>query len=85
MQAGPNDLPRAVHGLLYAQDLIAGGHEVRVVFEGAGTAWVKKMGDPSWKYHGLYRDVKGQGLIQGVCQYCAGVLPCRGTSKQGAG
>ncbi len=74
VQAGPQELARALHGLLYAQDLHGAGHEVRVIFDGAGSTWVKTFEDPEHKYHDVYRQVKAQGLISAVCEYCAGVF-----------
>ncbi len=71
VQAGENELARALHSLLYARELKEGGHEVRLIFDGAGTGWIPKMEDPGWKYHAAYRWVKEHGLIGGVCQYCS--------------
>jgi len=71
VQAGPQELARALHGLLYAQELHDAGHDVQVVFDGAGTTWVKAFSEPDNKYHDLFERVRGSGLIVGVCEYCA--------------
>ncbi len=71
VHAGEGELARALHGLLYARELKQGGHQVRLLFDGAGTGWIPRMEDPAWKYHSVYRWVKEQGLIGGACQYCS--------------
>ena len=71
IQAGESDPARALHGLLYAKELHQGGHEAKVVFDGAGTTWIAKMEDPAYDYAEVYRQVKEAGLISGACQYCS--------------
>lgn len=71
LQAQPNDPGRAVHSLLFAQDLKEADHQVRLIFDGAGTTWIGEFEKPDHKYTELYNDVKGQGLIAGACEYCA--------------
>lgn len=74
VHAGPKELARALHGLLYAQDLYSAQHQVQIIFDGAGTTWVKQFENPDHTYHDVYRTVKELGLIQGVCEYCAGAM-----------
>lgn len=69
-----NELGRALHSLLYAQELHEAGHEVKVIFDGAGTVWVKKFEDPSFDYSPVYKAVKNLGVIAGVCEYCSGAF-----------
>lgn len=71
VHAGPQELARALHGLLYAQDLHNAGHAVKVVFDGAGTTWLKTFADPEHKYHDVFRTVNNLGLIAAACEYCA--------------
>ncbi len=71
LQAQPGDMGRAVHGLLYTKDLKEAGHHVQLVFDGAGTTWIKEFEKADHKYHGLYKEVKAAGLIDGACEYCA--------------
>ncbi|MDR6226842.1 DsrE family protein [Desmospora profundinema] len=65
---------KALHGLLYAQELHEAGHRVQVIFDGAGTAWIQRFEDPENKYNPLYRAVKNLGVIAGACEYCAGAF-----------
>lgn len=74
VHASENELGRALHSLLYAQELHEAGHEVKVIFDGAGTVWVKNFEDSANKYNPLYKAVKNLGLIAGVCEYCAGAF-----------
>jgi hypothetical protein len=71
LQAQPADMGRAVHGLLYSKDLKEAGHQVQLIFDGAGTTWVREFEKPDHKYHKLYQEVKQAGLIAGACEYCA--------------
>lgn len=73
IQASNNEPARALHGLLYAQELHEAGHEVTVIFDGAGTTWVKEFEDPSNRFNPIYKAVKKLGIIAGACEYCAGV------------
>ena len=74
IQAGPQEGARALHGLLYADELHDAGHDVRVVFDGAGTTWVKAYSDSDHKYHALFEKVRDSGLISAVCEYCSGAF-----------
>lgn len=77
VHAGPQELARALHGLLYAQELHEAGHEVKLLFDGAGTTWVDQFEQPDFKYGPLYRAVKAKGVIAGVCEYCAGAFQAK--------
>lgn len=70
-QPQKNDMGRAVHSLLYAQQLKEGSHDVKLYYDGEGTTWIPRFEDPSFKYHDLYRSVLEAGLIAGACEYCA--------------
>ena len=72
VQASKNEPAKALHGLLYAQELHEAGHEVKVIFDGAGTTWVKEFEDPDNHFHPIYKAVKKLGIIAGACEYCAG-------------
>lgn len=59
------------HVLLNALDLSAGGHEVKIIFEGAS---VKLVGLFETENNPLYHKAKEKGLIAGVCLACSKVL-----------
>ncbi len=65
-------LGRVVNALEAAKELKEGGDEVRIIFDGAGTAWVPELGKKEHKAHRLYEAVADR--IAGVCAYCAGAF-----------
>ncbi len=74
LHAGESEGAKALHALLYAQELHEDGYQVKVIFDGAGTVWLKKFENPENKYNPLYKSVKNLGVIAGVCEYCAGAF-----------
>lgn len=82
VHASESESAKALHSLLYAQELHEAGHEVRVIFDGAGTVWVKQFEDPAHKLNPLYKAVKKLGVIEGVCEYCAGAFGVENEVKQ---
>lgn len=82
VHASENEGAKALHSLLYAQELYEAGNEVKVIFDGAGTVWVKKFESPENKYNPLYKAVKKLGVIEGVCEYCAGAFGVQNEVKQ---
>lgn len=63
---GTGRMANAFVTALEAQDA---GDEVRVIFDGAGTTWLKTLADPDHKYHRLREQVRGS--VTGACLYCA--------------
>ncbi|HZG86529.1 hypothetical protein [Paenibacillus sp.] len=72
IQAGQQDAGRAVHGLLYGQELHEAGYEVDVLFDGAGTAWVKEFETPEHPFHPVFKQTMKLGILKGGCQACSG-------------
>lgn len=66
------NLAKGFHALLLSKQLHQSGIEVKLIFDGAGTAWITALSDPEHRLHGLFNEVKGLGLVGGVCQYCSG-------------
>lgn len=71
VHAGPQELARAIHVLLYGQELHEAGYQVQIMFDGAGTTWIKEFQNPENKYHDVYKHVQKLGIIAGACEYCA--------------
>ena len=67
-------LARAVHALIYAKELKEGGYDVVLIFDGAGTGWAKLMRDPNHKLHAKFQELKNRGVIEEVCDFCAGAF-----------
>lgn len=74
LQAGAEThegMARAVHALLYAQELKEAGYEVALVFDGAGTEWAKALLDPKNKLHPAYTKLQDLGVTEIICDFCA--------------
>ncbi len=66
-------MARAVHALLYSKELKEHGHDVVLVFDGAGTEWVSEWLDPDStdKLKPMYEELHKAGIVEIVCDYCA--------------
>lgn len=67
-------LARALHALLYAKELEDGGYPVTLVFDGAGTGWAELLRDPGNKLHAKYAELKKLGVVEEICDFCAGAF-----------
>lgn len=79
LQAGKEShegMARAVHAFLYARELKEHGHEVRLVFDGAGTEWAEELSDPTSesKIKPMYDEFKKLGISEIICDFCAGAF-----------
>lgn len=72
---------RALHALLYSIELKEAGHDVVLIFDGAGTGWAKKMSDPSSTLHGKYKKLKELGIVREICDYCSGAFKVKSDLK----
>lgn len=76
LQAGKEThegMARAVHALLYSKELKEHGHEVKLVFDGAGTEWASEWLNPEStdKLKPMYEELKKSGVTQIICDFCA--------------
>lgn len=67
---------RAKHLFLYAQELKEKGHEVVVIFDGAGTMWAEELSkkDSQSFLKKDYDAFKQKGIVVIICDYCAGAF-----------
>ena len=67
---------RAAHAFLYARELKEHGHEVVLIFDGAGTEWAEELSNPQSTsfLKSSYEVVKAQGIVEIICDYCAGAF-----------
>jgi hypothetical protein len=70
VHAGEKETGRAVHGLLYAEEIHSAGGKVKLIFDGEGTTWVRRFEDASHPFNPLYKKVKALGVIE-ACEHCA--------------
>ena len=75
-------LARALHALLYAKELKEGGYPVTLVFDGAGTGWAQALRDPKNKLHAKYAELKKLGVVEEICDFCAGAFKVKKGLKQ---
>lgn len=66
-------LARAVHAMLYAKELIEDGHDVTLIFDGAGTHWAEELSRPEGKNPLIpqYVQLKKLGVTEVICDFCA--------------
>lgn len=72
----PESLGRVVNALMGAYEMMESEHEVKIIFDGAGTQAAATLSAPDHKYHDLFRLVRSR--VSGICSYCAnayGVAP----------
>lgn len=64
---------RAVHAFLYAKELKEHGHEVVLIFDGAGTEWAEELTNPDSQSNlkPMYEALKQSGIVQVICDFCA--------------
>lgn len=79
LQAGKEShegMARALHALLYARELKEHGHEVTLVFDGAGAEWAEELTNPASesKLRPMYDEFKKQGISEVICDFCAGAF-----------
>lgn len=63
------DLGRIANALTMARGLKAANDEVTIIFDGAGTKWVRELSQPDHRLHGAFESVKDK--VGGACSYCA--------------
>lgn len=76
LQAGietKEGMARAIHALLYSQELLENGYDVVLLFDGAGTEWVNEWNNPTSqnKLKPGYEELKKAGVTQVICDYCS--------------
>lgn len=81
LQAGPGtheSHARMFHSMAYSKELKERGHEVRLIFDGAGTEWLAKWGEPQddddRRMGAFFNALKGMELAYAVCDFCAGAF-----------
>ena len=74
-EPGTHDsLGRALHALLYTQELNQMGHEAYLILDGGGTKWLEEFTQPEHKLAPLFETLNLEGRIRGVCKFCMGAF-----------
>ena len=79
LQAGKEShegMARAVHAFLYAKELKEHGHEVVLIFDGAGTEWAEELSNPETqnKLKPMYDQLHHAGIVEIICDFFAGAF-----------
>jgi len=79
LQAGKEShegMARAVHALLYGMELKEHGHNVVLIFDGAGTEWVEEWTkyESTNKLTPIYQKFQKAGVTEVICDYCSGAF-----------
>lgn len=87
LQAGKEShegMARAVHALLYSKELKEHGHEVVLLFDGAGTEWIAEWSKPdsSDKLAPMYQELREAGVTQVICDFCANAFQVKASLEE---
>lgn len=66
---GREAIGRIANALITAREFKEAGDEIVLVFDGAGTQWIRDLVDPGHKYHQAFEAVRD--VVAGACSYCA--------------
>lgn len=66
------NIARVHNALLAAKEFKEAGDEFKIIFDGAGTKWIKELSNPEHIFHELFESLKDKST--GVCSYCAGAF-----------
>src|SRR5258708_2491497 len=88
LQAGTEShegMARALHAMLYATELKKKGHDVVLIFDGAGTEWAEALSRPDNKLHPVYQKLMDSGVVEVVCDFCSTAFKVKDAlAKEGA-
>lgn len=67
--------------MVSSKELREGGHDVRLILDGAATEWLAKWGDPRDAHDrgmgGFFSQLKDSGVAYAVCDFCANIFKVR--------
>ncbi len=66
------DMARVHNALLAAKEFKDAKDEFKLIFDGAGTKWIKELSKQGHPFHELFGSLKGKST--GVCSFCAGAF-----------
>ncbi len=66
------DMARVHNALLAAKEFKDAKDEFKLIFDGAGTKWIRELSKPDHMFHELFDLLKGKSTL--VCSFCAGAF-----------
>ncbi len=76
------DLGVFAHVMMNAIDMKKRGYEAKIIIETKATRFVKDLMDEQKPFAGLFKKVKEEGLIDGVCKACSAMTGAQEAAKQ---
>ena len=86
LEAGPETREgsaRALHAMLYAAELKRSGHEVTLLFDGAGTEWARDLRDAENPLRSTYQKMEEAGVKEIICEACSRAFHVDEALKEG--
>jgi len=77
-----DDSCRQNHALMWALDLHAKGHHVRVILEGTGTRAVSEMTLPDSRLGTMLKEARDLGILAGACDRASHGCACEDPSRK---
>jgi hypothetical protein len=65
----PEALGKLLNAFLLAEESVANGDDLKIIFDGAGTKWIGELEKENHKLNSLYLTLKNN--ITGACKYCS--------------
>jgi hypothetical protein len=81
VHATESEIGRALHSLVYTQELQEAGHDVKLIFDGQGVQWIGRFEDEGHMANPLYKAVKKLGVIE-ACEHCAIAFGVKESTEQ---
>jgi len=63
------NLARVVNAMMAVKEFQEADDEVKLIFDGSGTRWIKELSNDEHQYHALFEKIKHN--VTGACGYCA--------------
>jgi hypothetical protein len=60
-----------IHVLLNALDMDEKGYDAKIIIEGAATKLIPELEKKGNPLHQLWKQAKGEGLVEGACKACS--------------
>lgn len=77
-----DDSCRQNHALMYALELHAKGHHVRLLLEGTGTRAVSEMTNPDSRLGTMLKEARDLGILAGACDRASHGCACEDPSRK---
>lgn len=77
-----DDMGIFVHVMMNAVDMKAKGYDAKIVIETGATKFVKELMDETKPFAKLFKKVKDEGMIDGVCKACSAMTGSQEAAKE---